>query len=672
MNTRLLKISEIEMNEDRTEGGKGDIESLARNMAKYGQINAVTVVEDISSPHRYRIIAGRRRIAAAVSLGWAEIRADVYAADEIGEGSEEMIALSENAAREEMNAIDEGVLYAKELKRGTPIEELAALFCRNKSTVYQRAKLASLIPEMRDLYRAGKMSLHVAAMASVLPEEAQKDIAGAGWVTEWVIKRAVTNANKDTLAQLGDCADCVGCARRTHYSDKTLFPELAETNDRCLDHDCYCKKLCAKIEAAFNAWENENKGLPEFDAWNAAEIVSSVEIPDGLVVIGMEIREIDDDAETDIRGQAGEYGISKKTIKLLQEEGKTEFVPCWDGTAFRFVELVKNEVLEAFSDNEEKDSSRTKERMERMSDIFQSLSTERREAILSDSSEWYRLENAVRNSFNQKMIDAVPKKSSSTGRVLVLVALLTVSNGMLSEYLPQAGITEDEGEYSFSAFEKLLKVSREDLCCALLKARLRLYGVKPAIERIGGSDWEKIFASLGIDLKALRDEAAKEAVGVKAEEAESEPVGQHFYHSADILAAWMEFKQKNRNDSFFLTRPRDDFTEYIVCTPSEIPAQLINDGCITIEERKFEVIDIGTVSLTPRIYPALGDKLLFKDGTFSVTWTAPKEERTDEAAVENSSDGFGDDYEETVTDEADSDDDDEEYEHASTSCEEED
>lgn len=140
MKTEKILIGEIAMNEDRTEGGKGDIESLARNMAKYGQINAVTVVEDISNSYRYRIIAGRRRCAAAESLGWTEIRADVYDSDELGADSEEMIALSENAAREEMNAIDEGVLYAKELAKGTPVEELAALFCRNKSTVYQRAR----------------------------------------------------------------------------------------------------------------------------------------------------------------------------------------------------------------------------------------------------------------------------------------------------------------------------------------------------------------------------------------------------------------------------------------------------------------------------------------------------------------------------------------------------
>ena len=154
METRKIKISEIEMNEDRTEGGKGDIESLARNLEKYGQINAVTVVKaTVESDYTFRIIAGRRRVTAAKSLGWEEIRADVYEADEISAESEEMIALSENAAREEMNAIDEGILYANELKKGTPVEELAALFCRSKKTVYQRAKLAQLIPELCEFTR---------------------------------------------------------------------------------------------------------------------------------------------------------------------------------------------------------------------------------------------------------------------------------------------------------------------------------------------------------------------------------------------------------------------------------------------------------------------------------------------------------------------------------------
>ena len=529
MKTEKILIGEIAMNDDRAEGGKGDIESLARNMEKYGQINAVTVVEDISNSYRYRIIAGRRRIAAAELLGWDEIRADVYESGEISESDEEMYALSENAAREEMNAIDEGVLYAKELKRGTPVEELAALFCRNKSTVYQRAKLASLIPDMRELYKSGKMSLHVAAMAAVLPEEAQKDIvdkAGSGWVGEWDIKRAVSNASNDTLSQLGGCADCVNCAKRTHYSDKTLFPELADESDKCLDHECYCKKLCAKIEAAFSAWENENKGSPDFDAWDARRIVSTVGIPDGLHIMSIAVSEFDDDAETDIRDHAGGYDISEEAIESLQGEGKTEIVPCWDGTAFSFMELVKNEDIEALFDKDEKDgeqeSSWAKERKERLSDIFQSLSTERREEILSDSTCWYRIESDVRENFNKKMLEAIPEKSNLADDYLALVALMSLSNDSLREYLPHAGITEDDADYSLAVFEKLLKVSRDDLCYALLKGRLKLYGGKPTVERLDGSDWQKIFAHIDIDLTALRDEAAKETAGDGAAESATE------------------------------------------------------------------------------------------------------------------------------------------------------
>ena len=209
------------MNDDRNEGGKGDIESLARNLEKYGQINAVTVVKaSADSDFTFRIIAGRRRVTAAKSLGWEEIRADVYDFDEIAEGSEEMIALSENAAREEMNAIDEGILYANELKKGTPVEELAALFCRNKKTVYQRSKLASLIPEMRELYKAEKIPLHLAAMAAELPPEAQMKCVEKsnektwGPISEWEIKTIVSEVSNDYVDKLGGCTLCGNCNSR--------------------------------------------------------------------------------------------------------------------------------------------------------------------------------------------------------------------------------------------------------------------------------------------------------------------------------------------------------------------------------------------------------------------------------------------------------------------------
>ena len=61
------------------------------------------------------------------------------------------------------------------------------------------------------------------------------------------------------------------------------------------------------------------------------------------------------------------------------------------------------------------------------------------------------------------------------------------------------------------------------------------------------------------------------------------------------------------------------------------------------------------MELTPRAYPAFGDKLLYKDGEFSITWTKPKTETLpaadeEESETEESADdggeygGYSDDY----------------------------
>ena len=523
MRTEKILIGEIAMNDDRTEGGKGDIESLARNMDKYGQINAVTVVEDISNSYRYRIIAGRRRIAAAESLGWAEIRADVYTADELGEDSEEMIALSENAAREEMNAIDEGILYAKELKKGTPVEELAALFCRNKSTVYQRAKLASLIPEMRELYKKGNMSLHIAAMASALPEEAQKKISDEygktnGQIYEWKIKQAISEASQDFLDCLGNCEACAGCSKRTRYSDKTLFPELAESNDRCLDHECYCKKLSARLEQAFNEFSERSKGAPELDCWDGKRIVTTKTLPEGMKVLDITLGDIADD-ENDITEVQDDEDAAIK--EKLEAAGKVEYVPCWDGTEFSFIELAKLEDVDALyygdKENSKEESEWEKQRRERLTDIFSSFSEEKRSEIFSDSST-YVLERDVRSLFVKKIEDAFLPENCNTAELLILAAQLTLSNTEMRKFLADEGITSEDVSQSFAVFEKLQKVGAKSICIALIKAKLTGYGPKPEIYGIEGSDWEKIFSHFDIDLKALRDEAAKEAVGISVEE----------------------------------------------------------------------------------------------------------------------------------------------------------
>ena len=527
MKTEKILIGEIAMNEDRTEGGKGDIESLARNMAKYGQINAVTVVEDISNSYRYRIIAGRRRCAAAESLGWTEIRADVYGSDELGADSEEMIALSENAAREEMNAIDEGVLYAKELAKGTPVEELAALFCRNKSTVYQRAKLARLVPEMRELYKAGRVSLHVAAMASDLPEEAQKKIADKGAkitygtyaISEWDIKNEIRNASNDFLHCLGNCEECVACSKRTHFSDKTLFPELAESDDRCLDHSCYCKKFQARIESAFTEFSERERGKPEVDSWDGSRIVTTETIPEGIKVSGLEITEIEDD-EDDL-GNYDTYDEDDVRIKnQLEAECKVEWVPCWNGTDFEFVELAKRSDIDAlyYKNDEKEDQSESwqEKRKSKLSDIFRAVPEEKLSEILADDKQYWVWEDKAGKIFEEKLQTAVSinkddEKILVTEQIALLV-LLYCSVKEIKEALPDAKIADDDSVYSVALYEKLLTQRRGDMLRLLLKSFLSGYKTKPHIDGLDNSDWQKIFEHLDVDLTKLRDEAALESI----------------------------------------------------------------------------------------------------------------------------------------------------------------
>ena len=518
METRKIKISDIELNEDRNEGGKGDIESLAKNLEKYGQINAVTVVKTgAESDFIFRIIAGRRRVTAAKTLGWEEIRADVYESDEIDADSEEMIALSENAAREEMNAIDEGVLYANELKKGTPVEELAALFCRNKKTVYQRAKLAQLIPEMRELYKTEKLPLHIAALAAELPEEAQKKVTEKvnektwGTISEWEVKGIVSEVSQDFVNKLGNCKNCENCPKRTRYSDKTLFPELAETVDRCLDHECFIKQLKDFIEAKYKAFNNEIGGAK----YN--RIVTTEELPENLE-LEFKIGEISEDEEnlTDITPEE-DTGIKAK----LESLGKVEFVPCWNGEKFEVVELAKNkDIKKLYNENENTKKEPTaweKSQIAEIEDVCRNLTEENRKQVAENFSNWWETRRKINDKFEEKLKAAVYTDSDDKIFDKEQIALIVLLSCQMNELKELSGLEKDVKPYSFEEFEKLLKVNLGLLLRTLLKSLLSGYRAKPGLSNIEDSEWQKIFKSLDIDLAAIRDNSVREVLGIAEE-----------------------------------------------------------------------------------------------------------------------------------------------------------
>lgn len=266
-----IAIKDIALDDDRHIGGKGSIETLKASIEKVGLINPITVRKSKEGNFLYTIIAGRRRVEAAILLDWTEIDALVYEADEAADDSYfTHLALAENVNRLDLHPLDEGAQYARLLKESYSLEDLAAYFDRSISHIYQRMKLCNLIDDAREIFRNGQIKISTAAKIASLPKQVQKEIVSAlkkelQWAGdhEKTIDRVIGQMMRMPLDF--PCEACEQCtAKRTHYGNATLFPEYHDRCDYCMDSRCYEKNIRS-------FYQNEVNELLE--AWGKAKAV---------------------------------------------------------------------------------------------------------------------------------------------------------------------------------------------------------------------------------------------------------------------------------------------------------------------------------------------------------------------------------------------------------------
>ena len=245
-----IAIKDIALNDDRRVGGKGALETLKASIEKVGLINPITVRKSKEGNFPYTIIAGRRRVEAAILLNWLEIDAVIYEADEAADDSYfTHLALAENVNRLDLHPLDEGAQYARLLKESYSLEDLAAYFDRSISHIYQRMKLCNLIDDAREIFRNGQIKISTAAKIASLPKRVQKEIVSAlkkelQWAGdhEKTIDRVIGQMMRMPLDF--PCEACEQCtAKRTHYGNATLFPEYHDRSDYCMDSRCYEKNV---------------------------------------------------------------------------------------------------------------------------------------------------------------------------------------------------------------------------------------------------------------------------------------------------------------------------------------------------------------------------------------------------------------------------------------------
>ena len=267
MKTMDIAIASITGGDDRKEGGQGDIAALAKNLERFGQINAIVVIDEGGGT--YRIVAGRRRVAAFKYLARPTIRADVYDPAELSDEAE--IGLAENTAREEMNPLDEGIRFAEMLANGESAKDIALLFCRTQSQVYQRAKLSALIPEFKELFKQGRIAISVAAFIAELPTEMQQKLWRAACkhkdapdkYHDWMVRDDLAQISHMQIGDAFESTKCVKCMKRTRGTDETLFPDLEIGGDYCLDVKCWEKEWAKSIERSYKKFEQAHENVSE-------------------------------------------------------------------------------------------------------------------------------------------------------------------------------------------------------------------------------------------------------------------------------------------------------------------------------------------------------------------------------------------------------------------------
>ncbi len=136
-----ISVYEIDSNpyQPRQDFDEAEIESLAASIREHGVIQAV-IVRRVGQ--RYQLIAGERRLRAAIKAGKSQVPAQVREADDRQMAE---LAIIENLQRKDLNALEKAASFQQYLATyGCKQEELAARLSIDRSTVANLIRLLDL------------------------------------------------------------------------------------------------------------------------------------------------------------------------------------------------------------------------------------------------------------------------------------------------------------------------------------------------------------------------------------------------------------------------------------------------------------------------------------------------------------------------------------------------
>lgn len=150
-----IAVDQIDANpyQPRREFDPAEIAALADSLRQHGMLQPV-IVRNVDE--RYQLVAGERRLRAAVEAHLHEIPARVL---ELDDQRVSELAMVENLQREDLNALEKAAAFQGYLERfGGTQEELAGRLGLDRSTISNLIRLLDLPQEVQDAVRSKKIT----------------------------------------------------------------------------------------------------------------------------------------------------------------------------------------------------------------------------------------------------------------------------------------------------------------------------------------------------------------------------------------------------------------------------------------------------------------------------------------------------------------------------------
>ncbi|HET6884188.1 MAG TPA: ParB/RepB/Spo0J family partition protein, partial [Pirellulales bacterium] len=153
--TPRISVYDIEANpyQPRREFDEAEIDQLSSSLQQHGLLQPILVRR---VAERYQLIAGERRLRAAIKAGWSDVPVQVIEADDRKTAE---IAIVENLQRKDLNALEKAASFHRYLQEyGCTQDELAGRLQLDRSTIANLIRLLELPEKVQQSLRSGEIT----------------------------------------------------------------------------------------------------------------------------------------------------------------------------------------------------------------------------------------------------------------------------------------------------------------------------------------------------------------------------------------------------------------------------------------------------------------------------------------------------------------------------------